>query len=134
MTGNLLIDSLISITGIIVMVIVVRLVFPKTAAPVTEARARERLALDEPDFEPCAWLIDAEGRAALAEGKAGDFVLVERLGLDLVTRRFLPGVAKAAEEEGALAVKLPDHTTPKVAIASRDATQWAMKLSGGSGI
>ena len=129
MTGNLLIDSLISIAGILVMVVVVRLVFPKPAAKVTEALARERLALDEPDFAPRAWLIDGEGRAALAEGAAGDFVLIERLGLDLVTRRFKPGAAKIAVEEGALVVKLPDHTTPKVAIAGGDATGWAMKLN-----
>lgn len=134
MTGNLLIDSLISIAGIVLMIVVARLAFPPPATLVTEEGARERLALDEPDFRPRRWLIDERGRAALAEGEDGDFVLVKRLGLDLAVRRFRPGAVKAAAENGALTIRLDDASLTKAVIEGGDAVQWAVKIAGESDI
>lgn len=128
MTGNLLIDTLISIAAIAVMVAIARLLFPPPAAKVTEASATERLALDEPDFAAQSWLIDREGRAALAQSAAGDFVLIKKLGLDLVTRRFRAGAVAAVADENTLVLGLGDTTLPKVVISTDDAAHWALKL------
>ncbi|MEO1240734.1 MAG: hypothetical protein AAFX54_02400 [Pseudomonadota bacterium] len=128
MTGNLLIDTVISIAAIAVMVAIARLLFPPPAAKVTEAAAMERLALDEPDFAAQAWLIDREGRAALAQGAAGDFALIKKLGLDLVTRRFRAGAVSVAADESALILGLGDTTLPRVVISTDDAAHWALKL------
>jgi len=129
MTGNLLIDTLISIAAIAVMVAVARLFFPTPAAPVTEASAMDRLALDEPDFKPRAWLIDHEGRAALAEGADSDFVLVKRVGLDLVSRRFRAEAVKAAHHNDELAIEFADTTLPRAVILNGGAAEWVQKLT-----
>jgi len=133
MTGNFLIDTLISLAGIVMMVAAARLVFPAPKFAITELMASERMAFDEPDFTPLHWLMDKQGRAALAEGAGGEFILAQRLGLDLVLRRFSAGAAEAIEEDGALVVKLPDLTVPKAVIANGDASKWVRKLSGVGG-
>jgi hypothetical protein len=111
------------------MVLVAWLVFRTPPAPVDEAQARDRLAFDEPDFKPGRWLLDEDGKAALAEGEGGDFALVARLGADLVTRRFRPGGAKAKVESGALFIKPAGAGGPVVRIAAPDAAAWVRKLS-----
>ncbi|MEO1136318.1 MAG: hypothetical protein AAFW68_06870 [Pseudomonadota bacterium] len=129
MTGNLFVDSLVSLAAIALMVGLARLFFPASGETVTQARAAERLAFDEPDFRPVRWLIDGEGRAALAEGEAGDLALVSRLGLDLVTRRFPAGAMRADAAEGKLVIRPGDPGSRKVALASDDAALWARKFS-----
>lgn len=134
MTGNLLIDSLISIGAIAVMVLTARLVFPAPPAKVTREAAQKRLAFDEPDFDPIAWLEDTQGRAVIAANQAGEFALVSRLGLDLVVRRFKAGAVQAEIEGGALVLRLPDPTVPRAVIEHRDAAIWARNLAGDSDI
>lgn len=129
MTGNLLLDSLISLAAIALMVALARLLFPPAPASLTEEEARERLAFDEPDFHPVRWLIDRNGRAALAEGADGDVALVSRLGLDLVTRRYPAAALRATEEGGALVVRPNDPGSRKVVIAADGAAEWARKFS-----
>jgi hypothetical protein len=129
MTGNLLLDSIISLGAIALMVAVARLLFPPPPVALTEAEARERLAFDEPDFRPVRWLIDKDGRAALAEGAEGDVALVSRLGLDLVTRRYPAAAVRAAEEDGALVVRPNDPGSRRVVIAADGAADWARKFS-----
>ncbi|GEM_PF-1592995 len=128
MTDSLLIESLISIAAIGVMVGLAWAVFKTPSPPVTMERARERLSFDEPDFEPSSWLIDTKGRAALAEGEGGDFALVSRLGLDLVTRRYPAGALRASEINGELEIAPLDPGARRVKLAANDAAQWARKL------
>lgn len=128
MTGSRTLDTLISLAAIAVMVLLARLVFPAPAAKVTEAEARDRLALDEPDFTPSAWLIDDNGRAALAESASGEFALVKRLGLDLATRRFRKGDMKVGDTKDDLVLKSGDVTLPEVRISNPAAQDWALKL------
>ena len=111
------------------MILVTRLIFPSPATPITKDVALDRINFEEPDFKPVSWLIDDQGRAAVVEGAAGDFILIERLGLDLLLRRFQAGFAKAFEENQALVVKLPDVTLPKAVIASTGASQWVEKIA-----
>lgn len=128
MTGNLLLDTLISLAAIAAMVLLARLVFPAPATKVTEAEARDRLALDEPDFTPNAWLIDDNGRAALAESTSGEFALVKRLGLDLAIRRFRKGDMQIGDTKDDLVLKSGDVTLPEVRISNPAAQDWALKL------
>ena len=130
MTGNLVLDSLISLAAIAAMVFAAWLAFGAPAQKVDEAAARERLSLDEPDFFPESWLFDDEGRAALIEGKSGDFALVFRNGADLVTRRFAAGGVAARAEAGALTVRPPDPGAGAVRMRSKDAALWAHKIVG----
>jgi hypothetical protein len=129
MSGNLLIDSLISLAAIALMVGVAWAFFRSPPAPVTEAAAAERLAFDEPDFRPVRWLIDREGRAAMAEGAGGDIALVSRLGIDLVTRRFPAEAVRAAEEAGALVIRPTDPGSRRLVIEAEGAAEWARKLA-----
>jgi len=132
MTGNLLLDTLISLTAIAIMVLLARLLFPAPVAKVTEAEARDRLVIDEPDFTPDTWLIDEHGTAALAEGANGEFVLVKKVGLDLATRRFKKGDMQVGDREGDLVLKSSDVTLPEVRISNPEAKVWALKLSSQS--
>lgn len=129
MTGNLLLDTLISLAAIAVMVLLARLLFPSPPAKVTEAEARDRLSLDEPDFMPSAWLIDQSGRAALAEGSDGEFALIKKVGLDLAIRRFRKGDMQVGDQEGDLVLESGDVTLPEIRISNPDAKAWALKLS-----
>ncbi|WP_375206157.1 hypothetical protein [Hyphococcus sp.] len=129
MTGNLLIDSLISLAAIALMVALAWAVFRTPPGPVTQDAAAERLAFDEPDFRPQHWLIDREGRAVMAEGAGGDIALVSRLGLDLVTRRFPAGAMRVSEEDGALVVRPSDPGSRRLVIEADGAAEWARKIN-----
>lgn len=133
MTGNLLIDSLVSLGAIAFMVAVAWVFFRAPGPAVTEETASERLAFDEPDFRPRQWLIDREGRAAIAEGNSGDIALVSRLGLDLVTRRFPAAAVRAEAADGVLVVLPNDPGSRKLVIAADGAAEWARKLSPAGG-
>lgn len=128
MTGNLLLDSLISLAAIALMVALARLMFPPPRTSLTAEEARERLAFDEPDFHPVRWLIDRDGRAALAEDASGDVALVSRLGLDLVTRRYPAAAIRAAEEGGALVIRPNDPGSRRIVIAADEVADWARKF------
>lgn len=129
MTGNLLIDTLISVAAIAVMVGVARLLFPAPSVLVTEETARARLALDEPDFEPCAWLFDKNGRAALVEGADAGLVVVKSLGLDLVLRRTAAEDLRASYNNDEITLRLDDVTMPKAVISNEGAQAWAQRLA-----
>ncbi|WP_395073716.1 hypothetical protein [Hyphococcus sp.] len=128
MTIELLIESLVSIAAIALMVGMAWLIFKTPSPTITEELARERLAFDEPDFSPVQWLIDRDGRAALAEGADGDYALVSRLGLELVTRRYPGAVMKVADCDGVLIVAPLDPGATEISLAADDAAQWARKF------
>ncbi len=129
MTGNLVLDSAVSLAAIGLMVLLAWAMFRAPSNPVTEVEARERLALDEPDFRPIGWLFDRDGASVLIEGAGGDYALVSRLGLDLVTRRFDPATMKATEESGVLTIRPGDPGSRAIRLVSPDAAAWARKLA-----
>lgn len=131
MTGDLLIDSLISIAAIALMVGVAWALFRAPAPAVTQEAAAARLAFDEPDFQPVRWLVDRQGRAALAEGAGGDVALVSRLGADLLTRRFPASAVRASQEGGALVIRPNDPGFRRLVIEADGAADWARKLGPG---
>lgn len=134
MTGNLLLDSLISIGVIAVLVLVAWMLFRTPPPPIDQSIASERLAFDEPDFRAARWCIDRDGTAALAQSDAGEFALVARLGADLVTRRFRAGGAAAHADGQLLIVRPNDPIARNVRLRPRDAdgpaARWARKIAG----
>ncbi|WP_425409043.1 hypothetical protein [Hyphococcus sp.] len=128
MTGDYIIDSVISLAAIGLMVFVAWVMFRTPFKPVTQEEARERLAFDEPDFTPAHWLVDDKGKAVFVEGADGDYALVSRLGLDLVTRRFQGEAVRATEQSGALRIKPLDPGSRAVTVSAPEAAAWARKF------
>jgi len=129
-TGNLLIDSAISLAGIVVLVLLIRLLFAGRPAPVDAVNAGERLAFDEPDFEVRSWAVDKGGRAALAIAANGEAALIARVGGDLVTRRFRSSSADIVSDGDRLIIGLSDLTAPRMALeVGPQAAELAAKLS-----
>lgn len=129
MTGDYLLDTLISLAAIAIMVAVAWMCFPNRPAAVSEPEARDRLAFDEPDFRPAEWFFDRKGAAALAEGEGGDFALVWRLGADLVTRRFRAGAIAVDAGDGALTIHPREPGARQIVLAGDGAAKWARKLA-----
>lgn len=131
MTGNVFIDLAISISGVILLVGIVRLIFGAPRAPLTVSAAADRLAFDEPDFEPAAWLADERG--AIAVNADGEAALVRPLGDDLVTRRLKLADLRWRREGARLIVEGPDHAFSGLAVSApdeEDAKAWAARLGG----
>lgn len=135
MTGNLAIDLAISLAGIALMVGVSFLIGAWRSAPVSEAAARERLAFDEPDFEPSRFMVSGDGRAAAAMSGAGDeAAFVFSVGDRLATRRFRRGAFKVRREGGEVVAEISDPSMPKLRLIARNAEEaadWAGGLNGG---
>ena len=111
MTGNLYIDLAISVVGIAVLVALARLMFANADIEISEQAAAERLAFDEPDFEPVGWLVDRKSNVALARNAGGEIAVIKAMGDGLVTRRLQIGDADATYNDGALAIGAADHTS-----------------------
>lgn len=133
MTGNLYLDLLISLAGIGVMVGVSFLLGAWKNAPVDAASAMDRLAFDEPDFNPVRWMIGADKRAAAALSPGGEAAFIFAQGDGLATRRFKLGAFKVEQEGTAVTVSFGDVTKPKIrlaAVTEIDAADWAGSLRG----
>ena len=135
MTGNVLIDLMISFLGIAVLVGLARLIFPDAAATAFSAdRVRDRLAFDEPDFQATAWLIDNESSTAIALSDGGEIALIKKAGDGLVTRRGRSGDLQCDQDGADLNFTFPDHTFRSFAVratSDSEAQQWAVRISGG---
>ncbi len=137
MTGNVLIDLAISLTGIVILVGLARLIFPDAVAAFSAEAACARLAFDEPDFQAVDWLVDAKRGAALAVSNTGDIALIKAAGDGLTTRRMRPGDLYCSRDGADLAIAAPDHTFRKFAVraaSDSEAQRWAVRLSGENAI
>ena len=133
MTGNVLIDLAISAAGVALLVGLSRLVFGGVRAQVDEAAAAERLAFDEPDFEPEVWFLDSGGRGAAAVNAQGEIAVVKPLGDGLATRRGAASAFRLSCDGATLEISAPDHTFPRLSLAAPSdeaALQWAVRLFG----
>ncbi len=134
MTGNVVIDLAISLTGVAILVVLARLIFGKVDTPFGLDSVRERLAFDEPDFQAVDWLIDEGAKAALARNEAGEMAIVTAHGDGLVTRRIAAGRMRAHYGDGKITVDPVDHTTGRTHFAadSETARAWLAHLQAGS--
>lgn len=134
MTGNVLIDLVISFVGIAILVGLARLIFPNAGAAAFSAdAARDRLAFDEPDFQADDWLVDADRSAAIAVSEAGDIALIKKAGDGLVTRRMRAGDLQCDREGADLRLAVPDHTFRGFAVhaaSDSEAQRWAVRIAG----
>ena len=126
MTGNLYIDLAISVAGIAVLVALARLMFANADIVISEQAAAERLAFDEPDFEPVGWLIDDENNIALARNARGEVAIIKAMGDGLVTRRLEAAAMDATYRDGCLIAAATDHTSKDVrlAVSAEKAAEW----------
>ena len=134
MTGNVLIDLVISFVGIAILVGLARLIFPNAGAAVFSAETvRERLAFDEPDFHVEDWLVDADHCAAIAVSEAGDIALIKKAGDGLVTRRAGLGALECHRDGAELAIAVPDPTFRGFSVqaaSDSEAQRWAVRIAG----
>lgn len=92
MTGNPLLDLLISVLGVALLVAVCAALGGwRTAALTGEADAAARLRGELPDFRPTRWVIAADGLSAVAIGD--DEVAVLRVLGDAIAVRRAPRAA-----------------------------------------
>lgn len=138
MIGNVAIDLAVSLTGVVILVGVSYLLGAWKTVIVDDTTAAERLRFDEPDFAPENWLVDSQGRAALASNAAGETALVFRKGDALASRRLKPGEGRVDRDDALLRVKLAgDHTMSAIVFDAGDAETadvWARKIAGDYGI
>lgn len=131
MTGNLILDLVISVGGIIIVVAISWALGAARLSRVTEADVIERAAFDEPDFDPSEWLVGKDGMAALAVAKNGESLIAFRVGDRIATRRFAAGAAPANADGPTVVFRLADPGAPAVRIRTADANkakQWAARL------
>lgn len=133
MSENILVDLAVSLTGVLILVGVSYLLGAWKTVSVDEATAADRLRFDEPDFAPADWLIDRDGRAALAVNAAGETALVFRKGDEFATRRVRPGEGRVERDGAVLRVKpAGDHTLRPLSVDAGDpetAAAWARKIA-----
>lgn len=124
MTGSLALDTAISLGAIALMALVAWVAFRASPPPVDEARARDRLALEEPDFAPAAILVGEDGAAAVAADASGEGAVVVRIGADLATRRFTRETARIETGPDALIIRLREFGHRTIEIRSDGAAGW----------
>lgn len=131
MTGNVLIDLAISISGVILLVGLARLIFGPRDITLNLARATERLEFDEPDFNPVHWLVCESG--AVCVNDAGEAAFVAPLGDGLVTRRFRLKDMRWRREGVRLIAETQDNAFASFAVSAADEAEargWAGLLDG----
>jgi hypothetical protein len=133
-TGNLLLDLVISAAGVGLLVALSYVLGGYRDAVLNEASMRDRLAFDEPDFAVSDFLISTDGKAAIALDTAKrEGAVVFAHGDGLATRRFPIGSAAVGSDGAALVISLHDVSKWRVRIAAAApdaAKSWARRLGG----
>lgn len=133
MTGDLVLDLLISLAAIALMVGISWLMGAWRTIRVDEASAAERLAFDEPDFAPVRWMVGADGKAAAALSESGEAAFVFAVGDSLATRRPAPGAYRVSRDGEAVVAAIADPSKPAIrlrAASAGQAAEWAGGLGG----
>lgn len=110
-----------------------RFVFGQRKAGFNKGAVTERLAFDEPDFEPLEWLMSASG--AIAVNGKQEVALIKPLGDGLVTRRLGLRELHIRCEGSNLIIERPDHTFSGMVIGApseAEAHQWLVRLTDAS--
>ena len=107
-TGNFYLDTAISLAGIAVIVILIRILFPQRSVELTPTTIESKLALDEPDFSISRTIIDQEACAAIVEAPDGEIAVIRQVGVDLAVRRVKEEPGCISRTAGAITVRLSD--------------------------
>lgn len=121
---------LISVTGIILMVGLCRMLFGRGAALLTSGAITQNLARDIPGFRVGRMTLSRNGHAALVENLTeNETYLAVLRGDDLVTRKLARGL-DVVRDGAHLQLKLEDFTLPKAELDLADAPDWEARLKG----
>lgn len=136
MTGNLLLDLLISAGGVAVLVGLSAFLGAWKSTRIDDASARERIRFDEPDFPLGDVAVSADGKAAVAFGADGrEAVVVFAVGDGIASRRIAISGAIVSLAGEAVEIALSDPTRRRIRLLAPDAAtgaRWAGALSGGA--
>ena len=121
---------LISVTGIVLMVGLCRLLFGRGGRPLAPETIAQNLARDIPGFRAGRATLSRDARAALIENLAdGQTYLAIARGDDLVTRSLTRGL-DVVRDGTRLRLILNDFTLPKAELDLADAADWESRLKG----
>ncbi len=133
MTGNFFLDLAISVAGVIALVGLSAALGGWRSVPVTEARAVDRLSLDEPDFQPAFWRISLSGDAAAAlSSDESEIAVVFRVGDRLASRRLKREAARMRADGALVVITLGEPSRRSVVLRAPDpaaAATWLSELS-----
>lgn len=122
MTGHLGLDLLISLGGVAAMIALSLALGALRTARVSEAAAREILALDEPDFRPGPWHLSEDGRAGFSvDVAAAEMALVVSHGDRLAVRRLPLGRVVAAKDGPLITLDFGDVAMRRRVLRAPDA-------------
>jgi len=128
------IEIAISFVGIAILIGISWALGALRTITVEEINARDRLAFDEPDFDPAAWLIGVDGRSAAALSADGlEIALVFAVGDGLATRRFRHGAVRVEKSGSSILFRIREPALRRVRLEAADdsaAAQWVLRLAG----
>lgn len=134
MTGDPLLDIAASLAATALLVGLSFALGAWRNATVDEMAAARRLAVDEPDFCPFAWLVSSDKRAAVAiDAAGGEYAVVFAIGDGYATRRLVPGARPVVREGRSLTIRLGELSRRRVMLTASDenaAADWAGRLCG----
>lgn len=134
MTGNAILDLLISIAGVALMIGLSFALGALRSVAVTKEAAEERLSFDEPDFKAGSWFVGADNKSAAAlSADGGETALVFAVGDGLATRRFSHGAVGVEKTGTTLIFRLGEPSLPRLRLNASDesvAEQWVLRLAG----
>lgn len=110
MTGNILLDLVVSLVGISLLVVLARWLFPPEGFILSPEQITDYLMREEPDFVAASRIIDEGQKAALLHGEnQQDWVIVREGMSDIVHRRFGPQEVKSVHMgEGFARIRMND--------------------------
>ncbi len=131
MTGNVLIDLIISIAGIMLLVVMARFMFPSPRFRVVRNEAITYLTLEEPDYEFARELMDDQCRVLLlVSADWQDYVVICEGMSDFIHRRFsMKSILDVEIIENGFCLKLDDPIFKFPAFRGHEAENFAVKLS-----
>jgi len=133
-TGNLAIDLVISLVGIMVLVGISYLLGAMRSVIITSDAALDRLAFDEPDFRPGFSMIGEDGKAAaIIAADDRETAVVFAVGDGVATRRFRHGAVSLEKHGAVIEFVLNEPSKRAVQLRAADsqvAEEWLLRLAG----
>ena len=132
MTGNILLDLVVSFVGITLLVALARWLFPGEVFTLSPEQITDYLMREEPDFVAASWIIDEGEKAALLRGEnQQDWVIVREGMSDLVHRRFGPQeVVSVHMGDGIARIRMNDPIFGPTSLEGAQAVELVRLLKG----
>lgn len=129
-----LVEIAISVTGVAILIGLAWALGATRSIAVTKDLAVDRLAFDEPDFNPGEWLIGADGKSAAVLSADGyETAVVFAVGDGLATRRFRHGAVSIEKSGTAVTFIMGEPSLGVLRLLAPDenaAAHWVLRLAG----